>query len=311
MNSTEGLSVIIPVYNEQDGSICETVNSISKLLEDNLNCDFEIIAVNDGSTDRTIDILEGLETSFQLISHDKNRGYGAAIKTGIQHASYGTIAITDADGTYPNHLMSDFYHILKEENLDMIVAKRPFRALPRKTWLAKFLLNKLADYITGRKIPDINSGLRLFKKRSFTPFIPIIPNGFSLTTTITLGMFMGGYNVKYVPIEYSKRKGNSKIKPVRDTLNFINLIMKIGLYFAPLKVFMPVAIALFLMGVTWAIVSWLFGRLADVSSLVIIMSSFQLGAMAILAELINHRTPNYYKKQDDADENHIDQSPVN
>ena len=296
MNSTKGLSVIIPVYNEEDGSIYETINNISKLLEDALGSDFEIIVVNDGSTDRTTEILDGLTTSFRLISHATNRGYGAAIKTGVRHAAYDTIAITDADGTYPNHHMYDFYRKLKEENLDMIVAKRPFSSLPKKTWLAKYLLNKLADYITGQKIPDINSGLRLFKKESFVPFIPIIPNGFSLTTTITLGMFMGGYEVEYVPIEYARRKGRSKIKPVRDTLNFINLIMKIGLYFAPLKVFMPIAIALFLLGVTWAFTSYFLGRLADVSSLIIIMSAFQLGAMAVLAELINHRTPNYYKK---------------
>lgn len=311
MNSTKGLSVIIPVYNEQDGSICETINNISKLLEHNLKSDFEIIAVNDGSTDRTMGILQGLETSFRLISHEKNRGYGAAIKTGVRHAVYDTIAITDADGTYPNHCIYDFYCKLKEKNLDMVVAKRPFLALPRKTWLAKFLLTKLANYITGQKIPDINSGLRIFKKSSFLPFLSIIPNGFSLTTTITLGMLMGGYEVEYIPIEYANRKGSSKIKPVRDTLNFINLIMKIGLYFAPLKVFMPVAIAIFLMGMIWAFVSYFLGKLADVSSLVIIMSSFQLAAMAVLAELINHRTPNYYKKQDRIDESCIDQPPVN
>ena len=298
MNIAKGLSVIIPVYNEQDGSICETINSISQLLEHNLKSDFEIIAVNDGSTDGTIDILDGLGTHFRLISYEKNRGYGAAIKTGVRHAKYDTIAITDADGTYPNHSIYDFYCKLKEKNLDMVVAKRPFLALPWKTWLAKLLLTKLANYITGQKIPDINSGLRVFKKVSFVPFLSIIPNGFSLTTTITLGMLMGGYEVEYIPIEYAKRKGRSKIKPVRDTLNFINLIMKIGLYFAPLKVFMPVAVALFLLGVAWAFISYFLGRLADVSSLVIIMSSFQLAAMAILAELINHRTPNYYKKQD-------------
>ena len=311
MKCSNGISVVVPVYNEEKGNIVETIEVISKSFRDNGLLNYEIIVVNDGSTDRTIDILYGIkDVDFKLFSHVHNKGYGASIKTGINQTIYDTIFITDADGTYPNHLMYEFYCKLVEEDLDMIVTQRPFSSLPKKTWLAKLILNRLADYVTGQKIPDINSGMRVFKKSSFLPFMPIIPNGFSLTTTITLGMLLGGYDVKYIPIQYGERQGKSKIKPIRDSLNFIKLIMKIGLYFAPLKVFMPLSIALLCTGILWAFISFSFGKLADLSSLIIIVSSFQLGAIAVLAELINHRTPNYYKKQGKTDESVVYQSTI-
>ena len=311
MSWSNGISVVVPVYNEENGNIIETIEVINKTFGDNISVNYEIIVVNDGSTDCTMDILYSIkDVDFRLFSHVHNKGYGASIKTGIHQAIYDKIIITDADGTYPNHLMFDFYSKLVEEDLDMLVAQRPFSSLPKKTWLAKLLLNRLADYVTGQKIPDINSGMRVFKKSSFLPFMPIIPNGFSLTTTITLGMLLGGYDVKYIPIQYSDRKGKSKIKPIGDSLNFIKLIMKIGLYFAPLKIFMPLAIILLCIGVLWALISYSFGKLADLSSLIIIVSSFQLGAIAVLAELINHRTPNYYKKQGKVNESFVDQSTI-
>ena len=162
---------------------------------------------------------------------------------------------------------------------------------------AKWFIGKLANYITGQKIPDINSGLRIFKKKAFLPFKNIIPDGFSFTTTITLGMLSSGYKVKFIPIDYFHRDGKSKIKPIRDTINFIKLILKIGLYFAPLKIFMPISTLIFLLGIFFAIFTKYFlGELADVSSLVIILTSFHIAALALLAELINHRLPNKYKR---------------
>ena len=162
---------------------------------------------------------------------------------------------------------------------------------------AKWFIGKLANYITGQKIPDINSGLRVFKKKAFLPFQNIIPDGFSFTTTITLGMLSSGYKVKFIPIDYFHRDGKSKIKPIRDTINFIKLILKIGLYFAPLKIFMPISVMLFASALIWALITKFgFGEFADVSSLIMFMTSFHIAALAFLAELINHRLPNKYKR---------------
>ena len=286
------VSIIIPVYNEKK-AIQET---LLRLLE--LGDEFEIIVVNDGSTDGTTEIIEELD-GIKVINHKKNLGYGASLKTGIQHAKNEQICITDADGTYPNEKIPYLISQLVENDLDMVVGARTGShvKVPVVRKPAKWAIGKLANYVTGQKIPDVNSGLRVFKKSSFIPFQNIVPNGFSFTTTITLGMSSGGYKVKFTPIDYFDRSGKSKIKPIRDTLNFIKLILRIGLYFAPLKIFMPISLGLFLLAFGWGIFTkFVLGELADVSSLIIAMTAFQLAALALLAELINHRLPNQYRK---------------
>ncbi|MBA65348.1 MAG: hypothetical protein CMG55_06080 [Candidatus Marinimicrobia bacterium] len=294
MNEKPRFTLIIPVYNEERG-LEDTLVALKPFFNKKL---FEVIMIDDGSTDKTSSILSSLE-NVRLITHDKNRGYGAALKTGIKKSHGEIICIADADGTYPIDKIFDFVNILVEKNLDMIVGARigDNVKIPIIRKPAKWFIGKLANYVTGKKIPDINSGLRVFKKTSFLPFEKIIPNGFSFTTTITLGMLSNGYKVKFVPINYFFRHGKSKIKPIRDTLNFTKLILKIGLYFAPLKVFMPASLLLFFVSILWVIFSkYYFGKIADISALIIIMTSFHLAALAILAELINHRLPNKYIK---------------
>ncbi|MFW6326678.1 MAG: glycosyltransferase family 2 protein [Bacteroidota bacterium] len=295
----DGLSILIPVYNEK-GSIESTLDNISSVMESS-SINFEIIVINDGSTDGTTELLNGRRDSadVRVITHSVNKGYGASLKTGVKHSKYTSIAITDADGTYPNHKIPELYHELG--TYDMVIGARAFKSLPRKTKPAKWMILKLANYIAKEDIPDINSGLRLFRKNSFIPFLPIIPDGFSLTTTITLGMLTGGFDVAFVPIEYYCREGKSKIQPIRDTLRFLKLILKIGLYIAPLKIFVPFGIFVFLLGMFWAVFSYLvLGRFADTSTIVIIMTSLQIMLLALIAELINHRTQNYYKKTVDS-----------
>lgn len=258
---------------------------------------YNILVVNDGSDDQSGQILELAKKKYScaIVNHKTNRGYGAAIKTGIDCSKSEFIAITDADGTYPiDQIPSLFKEIC---NCDMVVGSRPFKCLPNRTKPAKWFINKLANYIVDQEIPDINSGLRVFKREVFMQFVEIIPNGFSLTTTITLAMVSTGYNVKFRPIDYYKRKGKSKIRPVRDTLRFINLILKIGLYFAPLKIFLPISFMFFTTAIVWGGVSWLYlGKFADSSFLVIILFSFQVAVTALISELINRRLPNRVKK---------------
>ena len=292
-----GYSIIIPAFNEEKGIKSVLVN-LDKILN-NFEQQYEIIIVNDCSTDRTKEIVISLKFPVVLIDHLNNMGYGAAIKTGIKKARYKHIVITDADGTYPNERIPDLIKTFEEGEFDMVVGSRtgenvkiPFVRKP-----AKWTIGKLANWVTGMVIPDINSGLRVFKKSSFSPFINIVPDGFSFTTTITIGMLSGGYKVKFIPIDYLHRLGKSKIRPIRDILNFIKLILKIGLYFAPLKIFLPLSVGIFMFAIGWAVFSLFFlDKLADVSFIIIAMTSFQLAALALLAELINHRFPNRYMK---------------
>jgi len=254
--------------------------------------------VDDGSNDKTAEIVSSFD-SVKLIQHSINKGYGAALKTGIQNANNDIICIADADGTYPNEKIPSLVTQLVENDLDMVVGARTGKnvKIPMLRKPAKWAIGKLANWVTGQPIPDINSGLRVFKKSSFMPFQYIVPDGFSFTTTITLGMLLGGYKVKFIPIDYFQRSGKSKIRPIRDTLNFIKLILRIGLYFAPLKIFMPVSVGLLLTALGWGLFTkFVMGELADVSSIIIAMTGFQLAAIAFLAELINHRLPNQYRR---------------
>ncbi len=288
------LSVVIPVYNEEKS--IET--TILKLHSNLKNIDYELIVVNDCSVDRTKEVLNGM-SNIKVLEHLKNKGYGASIKNGIKNSKHDFVAITDADGTYPNERLIEFYQIIKNDKLDMVVGSRTGSnvSIPLIRKPAKWFIGKLANYIVDKKIPDINSGLRIFKKSSFLPFMKIIPDGFSLTTTITLGMLSSSYSVRYLDIDYFKRSGKSKIRPIHDTINFIKLILKIGLYFAPLKIFFPISILFLMLAITWGIVSkYYFGSLADVSSLIIAMTGFNIGILAFIAELINHRIPNSYNK---------------
>ena len=172
-------------------------------------------------------------------------------------------------------------------------------AIPWVRRPAKWAIGKLANVIAGQKIPDINSGLRVFKRAVALRFFDMLPNGFSFTTTITLGLLTNGYFVVYTPINYMARTGKSKIKPVRDTLNFVNLILRMALYFAPLKIFLPLSGLLLLLGVLWGVFSWaVLQELADVSTIVIVMAAIQVAIVGMLGELIVRRLPNYYREEE-------------
>jgi len=290
-----GLSVIIPAYNEEKG-IGPVLPPLQEILAAS-GLEYEIIVVNDGSSDQTGAIAAGVEGVI-VCEHKVNRGYGAALKTGIRHARYETICITDADGTYPNDRIPDLVALL-EKGSDMVVGARTGQnvAIPLVRRPAKWAIGRLASMIAGGNIPDINSGLRVFRKKTVLRFMNLLPDGFSFTTTITLGMLANGYEVTYVPIDYYARKGSSKISPIKDTLNFIQLILRIGLYFAPLKIFLPVSGLLFLVALCWGLFSnFVLGRLADVSTVVIVMASVQVAVIGLLAELINRRLPSNYKE---------------
>jgi len=285
-----GLSVVIPVYNEAR-CIRETILIITKTLEKSEIKDFEIIAVNDGSTDDTTQILNECTLTFRHLEHQHNKGYGASLKTGIKAAQYDIIATTDADGTYPNIDIPKLYAHMKDN--DMVVGSRTGKVvhIPWVRKPAKWFINKLANYLTSTKIPDINSGLRLFRKDDCLKFFKILPSGFSFSTTITLAMLTNHMTVKYIPIDYMKRTGKSKIKPIRDTANFIALIVRTILYFNPLKVFVPVSIFLLLASLGIFVYSYLaLPKILDATVTTLFIASIQLLAIGMLADLLEKRS---------------------
>lgn len=284
------ISIVIPVFNEQE-CLNKTILQMEELLESS-DFEFDIIIVNDGSTDSSNEILEGINnSSIKIIHHDINRGYGAALKTGIAKASTSYVCITDADGTYPNLELKKLAKYIKD-GYSMIVGARTgdIVRIPLLRRFPKWMLNKLANYLTGVKIPDINSGLRIMKKEDVEHFTKILPDGFSFTTTITLAMLTNDMPVCFLPINYYHRKGKSKIRPFYDTLNFLQLIIRTCLYFNPLKVFIPLSGLLVVLAFLVLLLSSIFlERAMDVTFGIIMMTAVIVVAIGMLADLIDKR----------------------
>ncbi len=283
----EEASIIIPTYNEREG-IPQVIEALQLLRKTHGN-QWEIIIIDDGSTDGTSELIGNLQ-DIVLLRHPFNRGYGAAIKTGIRHAKYNTLIISDADGTYP---VQDIPRLLAQlSKNDMVVGARGNNNsnIPLARRPAKWMLNKLANYLTGIKIPDLNSGLRAMKKDVVVKFFHLLPDGFSFTTTITLAMLTNDYAVEFIPIEYKMRSGRSKIRPIRDTLNFLQLIIRTVLYFDPLKIFLPMSAFFFIASIVVLVLSYLFTpKIMDITTVILFISSVQILAIGMIADLIDKR----------------------
>jgi glycosyltransferase involved in cell wall biosynthesis len=237
------VSVILPAYNEQ-AAVGSQIEAIRRVLCTH-GVAHEIIVVDDGSEDQTAQ--EAFQAQARVIRHAENRGYGAAIKTGISAATYETIVIIDADGTYPADQIPHL--VTKLEAADMVVGARigEHVHIPWVRRPAKWVLGRLAMRIAGQPIPDLNSGLRAFRRACVRQYFPILSNQFSFTTTVTLALLADDYRVIYHPIDYYRRVGQSKIIP-RHFIDFVILVLRMAMLFQPLRVFVPLALACAVLG---------------------------------------------------------------
>lgn len=285
----ENLSIVIPVFNEEK-ALPETVKKILELL--NKYPLTEVVLVDDASTDHSAQILKSAKHGqMRIISHHKNQGYGAAIKTGIKNSVYEYVAITDADGSYPYDKIPVLYEKLRAEHADMAIGARIgkkveiglFRKIP------KYFLRKLAEYLSEEKIPDLNSGLRIVNKELVVKSLKYLPQGFSFTSTLTLILLSNNHEIIYVPIDYYKRKGKSKIRPVHDTLGFLQLIIRTVMFFNPLKVFLPLSGFFFAISLLVLLVSYFGGRVMDITTILLFVTGLHFLALGLLADLIDKR----------------------
>lgn len=235
--------MVVPAFDEEAG-IGTTLAGIREAMH-GLGRPWELLVVDDGSTDATAELAraEGAE----VVRLPRNRGYGAALKAGIARAGFDLVVITDADGTYPAEAIPALLEHAAE--YDMVVGARTGANVhvPAARRPAKWFLGRLASYLAGQEIPDLNSGLRVVRKRVVERYEHLLPSGFSFTTTITLAVLVNDGLVFWHPIDYRPRLGVSKIRPFH-AFDFLMLILRTVVFFNPLKVFLPAGAVLFLIG---------------------------------------------------------------
>ncbi len=237
------VSVILPAYNEEQ-AMGSQLAAIHAAL-DSRGMPYEIIVVDDGSRDGTAEAA--LRCGARVVQQVENRGYGAALKLGITAAENDCIVIIDADGTYPADQIPRLLELL--ENADMVVGARTGAVVhvPLVRRPAKWVLTRLAERVAGRAIPDLNSGLRAFRRPCAKQYFSLLSNQFSFTTTLTLSYLADSYRVLYHPINYYPRIGQSKIVP-RHFMDFMMLLLRMAILFEPMKIFLPLALFFGLLG---------------------------------------------------------------
>lgn len=281
--AAKGVSIIIPVYNEAEG-----IKAFLAELQSFLGVfDYpvEVILIDDGSTDETPNVLCGFP--FTVIRHDENRGYGAAIKTGLENSHYEAVAIIDADGSYPPQEIAPVCRLL--DRYDMVVGARTGSdaCIPWTRRPAKWLIRLFATWMVRRSIPDLNSGLRALRRSQIEPLRRLLPDGFSLTTTLTVAFHSTGKRVYYQTIQYRKRAGTSKFHPIADTWNMILLILRTVVLLRPLNVFLPLSFVLAFLGLGVGLYTKVFTeKFMDATFIVLMMASVQMFVLGLIADLI-------------------------
>lgn len=277
------VSVILPVYNEK-GHLRAEIDRIRVAL-DRSHHSYEIIVVDDGSNDGSGEALAGIE-GIRLLRFATNRGSGSARKYGTIAARGRVVVWTDVDMTYPNDRIPELVRDL--EGYDQVVGARTTEQGTAKVFRvpAKLFIRKLASYLTETDIPDLNSGLRAFRREVAAQYLHLLPAGFSCVTTITMSFLANGYSVKYVPIEYSPRAGESKFHWRKDTRRYLTQVIRLVLSYNPLRVFVPMGLLLGVIGLTklgFDLVDKDFR--VGTNTLLILFAAFQVLSIGLLADL--------------------------
>jgi glycosyltransferase involved in cell wall biosynthesis len=283
-SSSLAISIILPARNEAEGLKALLPSLLSRFP------DAEIIVVNDGSTDDTTTVSKA--HGVKVVSHPYGMGNGAAIKSGARAARGKTLVFMDGDN---QHNPEDIPQLLAklDEGYDMVVGARSIssQAGVRRA-IGNGLYNRLASWMTGHKIEDLTSGFRAVRADKFMRFLYLLPNGFSYPTTITMAFFRSAYGVAYVPIRTIKREGRSKIRLVKDGLRFFVIILKIGALFSPMRLFLPVSLFFFVVGVSYYSYTYFTqGRLTIMSALMFIASmlTFLIGIVSEQVSSLHYR----------------------
>lgn len=284
--ASPSISIIIPAYNEEE-AIGPT---LQKLVDLNLHEKYEILVVDDGSVDKTAEIAG--KYPVRVCRHHTNKGYGAALKTGIRKATGEKVMMMDSDGQHDPKYIAEMDAMLLE--FDMVIGERTqssFQVKRRKA--GKKMIRRMGEYLVEQKLPDYNSGFRGFQRETIEGLLHLMPNGFSFSTTSTLAFMKEGYNIGTFPIEVSERIGRkSNVKMVKDGSKTILLLFRIIMLFNPLKVFFPISIMTFLLGLGFGIAGYIFYDRFSNGAVVLTMLGmflFFIGLVADQISILNRR----------------------
>ena len=290
-NGRPTVSIVLPCYNEE-GHVIAEVERITAAM-DASGYNYELLCVDDSSTDSTLARLEEIAPRFPrmtIVPFLRNGGSGTVRRIGTQRARGEIVVWTDADMSYPNERIPELVELLeKDPKIDQVVGARTteqgshkFARVP-----AKWTIRKIAEILTGTKIPDLNSGLRAFRREVSLPYLRLLPPGFSCVTTITVAFLSNQHPVHYMPIDYSKRAGKSKFKFFKDAYRYILQVLRMVMYFNPLKVLMPLALTLLSVGFVKGIVDVIDHPVKiAINTVLIFVTGLIIASMALLADLI-------------------------
>ena len=285
------VTVVLPAYNEQDHVLAEVERICAAL--DASEFSYEVLAIDDASTDGTLAVLRAAEERFphvKVVAFRRNGGSGTARRIGTTMARGQVVVWTDADMTYPNERIPELVAILRDDpSYDQVVGARTTEEGTHKILRvpAKWLIRKVAERLSNQKIPDLNSGLRAFRREVSLPYLRLLPPGFSCVTTITLAFLQNQHDIKYVEIHYAKRAGVSKFHFVRDAYRYILQVLRMVMYFDPLKVLMPLALWLAGIGLVKGVVDMVRHPFYfPASTVLLVVSGLMIGSLALLSDLV-------------------------
>jgi glycosyltransferase involved in cell wall biosynthesis len=290
------VSIVLPCHNEEGHVVAEVARICAAM--DASEFDYELVAYDDASTDETLARLREAEAQYpqlRVVAFRRNGGSGTVRRIGTQQARGQVVVWTDADMSYPNERIPELVAMLAQQpGIDQVVGARTSEEGTHKLLRvpAKWFIRKLAERLTGERIPDLNSGLRAFRREVARPYLRLLPPGFSCVTTITIAFLSNQHDVRYVPIEYAKRAGRSKFHFAKDAYRYILQVLRMVMYFNPLKVLMPVALALLGLGAAKAIYDVVAHpvHVAD-DTVLVFVSGLIVATLALLADLIVRSRP--------------------
>lgn len=284
--ATKQTTIVIPAYNEED--VIHLV--LERIVEKGLDKKYEILFVDDGSIDRTAEIISTYPV--KMLKHHVNKGYGAALKSGIRNATGAYVIIMDSDGQHDPSYIAKIEMMLQD--YDMVIGERSANSHQVKRRKAgKKLIRRIGQYLVEQKLPDYNSGFRGFRKEIIGGMLHLMPNGFSFSTTSTLAFLKEGYNVGTLDIDVSERQGRkSNVKMVKDGSKTILLLFRIIMLFNPLKVFFPASLISFLAGMGFGVAGFiLYDRFSNGAVVLTMLGMFLffIGLVADQISILNRR----------------------